>query len=98
MQTSSGFNINLGVVIDKNLKTSALQSIEKLRAEAEKKGSISLKVKMDANGVKQQIETITTASGDYAKVVSTLDKNNKILKQSIVEVGNSATKASKQIE
>lgn len=98
MQTSSGFNINLGVVIDKNLKTSALQSIEKLRAEAEKKGSISLKVKMDTNGVKQQIETITTASGDYAKVISVLDKNNKILKQSIVEVGNSATKASKQIE
>lgn len=98
MQTSSGFNINLGVVIDKNLKTSALQSIEKLRVEAEKKGSISLKVKMDANGVKQQIETITTASGDYAKVISVLDKNNKILKQSIVEVGNSATKASKQIE
>lgn len=96
MQTSGGWNIGVGVVIKENLRTACLQSIEKLRKEAEAKGTIQLQVKLNADGTRKQIEKLTTSNGEYAKIVSTLDKNNKVLSQSIVEVGKSAKNTTKE--
>mgnify|MGYP003301411936 CR=1 FL=1 len=81
MQTSSGLNIGVGVVIKKNIKTALLSSLNALIAEAEKNGSIQLKV--DSKNALKQFQTIKTASGDYVKVLTELNKEHQIISQNL---------------
>lgn len=95
--TGSGLNIGVGVVIKKNLVTSAKQTFDKFVAECEDKGKISLKVKTDTSGAKQEIATFVNEFGDYMKTLTKFGADGKLVSKEITEVGVNAQKASEMI-
>ena len=97
LTSSDGINIGVGVVWKQNLTTALMPSLEKFKKVVEEKGTISLKVKTDTSGAKQEIQTFTNACGDYVKTLTKYNAQGKMLSKEIIEVGTNAKKASEMI-
>ena len=97
LTSSDGINIGIGVVWKQNLTTALMPSLKKFKKVAEEEGTISLKVKTDTSGAKQEIQTFTNACGDYVKTLTKYNAQGKMLSQEIIEVGTNAKKASEMI-
>lgn len=95
---SNGYVLNIGTTIDKGQIKQAKAELDKFKADAEKNGKINITINYDkAKGTKTQIEQITQATGEFARVVSKLNSQGKPLEQVITSVGTKANNSAQDI-
>ena len=95
---SNGYTLNIGTTIDQGQIKKCKADLDKFRADAEKNGKINITINYDkAKGTKTQIEQITQATGEFARVVSKLNSQGKPLEQVITSVGTKANNSAQNI-
>jgi TP901 family phage tail tape measure protein len=95
---SNGFKLSIGTTIDQGQLKKCKTDLDNFRAKAEKDGKINITINYNkAKGTKTQIEQITQATGEFAKVVSKLNSQGEPLEQTIISVGSKANNATKGI-
>jgi hypothetical protein len=95
---SNGFVLNIGTTIDKGQLQKSHDQLMQFKKRAEHDGKINLTINYNkAKGVKTQIEQITQATGEFAKVVTKLNAKGKPLEQVIVAVGTKANASSQGV-
>lgn len=95
---SNGFKLNIGTTIDQGQLKKCKTDLDNFKAKAEKDGKINITINYDkAKGTKTQIEQITQATGEFAKVVTKLNSQGEPLEQTIVRVGSKANNTAQSI-
>lgn len=95
---SNGFKLNIGTTIDQGQLKKCKTDLDNFKAKAEKDGKINITINYDkAKGTKTQIEQITQATGEFARVVTKLNSQGKPLEQVITSVGTKANNSAQDI-